>query len=332
MKRGFSIGLALLAACAAPENETLFVADVAYDTLAVGGAFDEANPLLIYQQPLFPKLVDASTVVFADGAGGRLVSVDLVSGEGWDVQDHGAVGPGEFGGRQFWLTEDDGLILTASQLGELAMRSLDGELLRTRRYRTFVYSDPAIDDRPIGLLDGGVMVVQFSQTSRPSLDPQELRQGFRAYSPEEGLIWSYDSIPPLVMQWQQNDDGTWNGGPVSGGGYQASARLTTVVVFKAEESWLLILDADGTERGRANLPYDVYYAFVDGDERIWAQVAAETGIKRTSSYIVLDRDLNTLMQVTERGIEDARGDRILTGVFDSLGVRTLHLLERRGGR
>lgn len=330
MKTLLAFGLLLIGACATPESDATFVADVAYDTVAEVGQPDEANPLFIYELPLGLQLIDESTVLYADSKGGSLTAVDLLSGAGWQVRDKGGEGPGEFGGSQPWFSESNGVIYTASQGGQAATRSLSGELLEARRYREFIIDDQGFA-LPRGLLDSGVLVAYFLQRpSRAPSETQELKQGFRAYSPDLGLVWSYEDLPPMVRHWERRPpDNTWGYVTVSGEGFMADARHGTVAIVKNEEPWLVALNSDGSERARVELPYNAYSVFIDADERIWVEVWAKNEKEKTGSYIVLDRDLNTLMYVAERGVRDARGDYLVTTKRDSLDVTHIYLLKRR---
>lgn len=329
MKTLLAFGLLLIGACATPESDATFVADVAYDTVAEVGQPDEANPLFIYEVPLGLQLIDESTVLYADSKGGSLTAVDLLSGAGWQVRDKGGEGPGEFGGRQLWFSESNGVIYTASQGGQAATRSLSGELLEARRYREFIIDDQGFA-LPRGLLDSGVLVAHFRERLGRTLnETQELKQGFRAYSPDHGVLWSYEDVPPIVGYRERRSGNTTGSVTLSGDGVGADARHGTVAIVKNEENWLVALNADGSERARVELPYNAYKVFIDADERIWVEVWAKNEKEKTGSYIVLDRDLNTLMYVAERGVRDARGDYLVTTKRDSLDVTHIYLLKRR---
>ena len=322
--------LAAATACSVPADGPTFVGNVAYDTVAKVGQASETNPLLVYRAPIGLQLIKESTVLYADNTGGNLTAVNMISGQGWQVLDGGLEGPGEFGGGVPWFSESNGLVFTAGMTGQASTRSLDGELLSSRQYREFIYDDDTqFPVWPKGLLAGGVIVTYFSESPDPSTwEEQELIQGLKAYSPDDGLLWSYTAFPPLVIRLNAGPGSSVSASVISGQGAVADARHGTVVVGMDGQSWLATLNADGTQRARTELPYDLFNAFIDGDERVWAQVWAKNE-QKAGSWIVLDRDLNTIAHAAERDVQDARGDYLLTIDLDDLGLIHMYLLKRR---
>ncbi len=308
-----------------------FPTDVTYDTLATVGGLDETNPLLIYNQPAGIQMISETAVVFADNRAGILTRVDLVTGEGWQVDDEGRNGPGEFGGNMPFISESGGRIYAVAQSGEGSTRSLDGELLETSLYSGF-HADFEIMEQPVGILDSGVLVCGFEQHADPgTMDPQVLRNGFRAYSRDGDLIWTYDSLPPSRMQWVRQPNGSLGGKNIGPNvAIRGDARHNTVVIRQWNQPWLLVLEPDGSVRGRIDFAYDVAGAFIDGDERIWVLLDVESD-RKTGHYVVLDRDLNELFRTTGRGIQDAKGDNVVTFSFAPGELLLVNLLKRSSG-
>lgn len=241
--------------CAAQAS---FPTDVTYDTLATVGGLDETNPLLIYNQPAGIQMVSETAVVFADDRAGILTAVDLVTGEGWRVDDEGREGPGEFGGDMPFISESAGRIYVVAQNRQGSTRSLDGELLETSRYSGF-HHDFEIMEQPVGILDSGVLVCGFEQHADPgTMDPQTIQNGFRAYSRDGDLIWTYDSLPPSRMQWVRQPNGSLGGKNIGPSVViRGDARHNTVIIRQWNQPWLLALEPDGSVRGRIEFAYDV---------------------------------------------------------------------------
>jgi len=92
------------------------------------------------------------------------------------------------------------------------------------------------------------------------------------------------------------------------------------------DSTVTVLDADGSVRGRIEVPYEVSRALVDADERIWVFLSGAGG-----GDMVFDRDLDLVMKVRENHVQDARGDYLLTGSRDEHDLWLFRLLRRRSG-
>lgn len=310
----------------APAPQPEFEADVTYDTVAeIGGEPAPENPLLVYEGTLFPQLLSERKAVFADYRGGRIIVVDIIDGSGWEVDDGGGDGPGEFSGYQPFFAEADGRIFTASQTGQAATWSGDGELLSTASYPEFIPS--GVSGPVIGLLRSGVAVAHLVEESSPSGEGrQSTRQTLVAYSPVEGRVWEYE-LPPVV--WEVRDNRATS---VAGHGFTVDARLATVAFVQEGHRELTALNADGSLQARVDLPYDPYDVFIDADERLWVSVYAKNK-KGVQSYVVYDSpDLSTPPRlVAEQHVEDARGDYLLTRSRNSLGIDHLHLLKERAG-
>jgi hypothetical protein len=328
MRRLLEFTLLFVLACSPSDEPVAFAVVAPYDTVAVVGRPDEPNPLLVYRSPGGIQLIDERTVLYADNAGGVLTAVNLVTGEGWQVRDVGGSGPGEFGGSVPWFSESGGRIYTAAIGGQASTRSLDGELVESASYpRAFIGSGGF--GMPSGFLDSGVVVVAFQEDPDwSSYDTQSLTRGIRAQGREGGQLWSYVDLPPALVRIEDQEGGAKHTVPVGDQqGVSVDARHGTIAFAMGRDRWVRTLSPDGSVRGEVELPYEVYSLFVDADERIWVQVRARNE-SRTGSYVVLDSELNTLFEVTERGVQDALGDYIVTIGFDENDVIQMYLLKR----
>lgn len=297
-------------------SEPRFVSDVVFDTVASIGAPDETNPLRLYWALSRLQLADPTRVLYGERGRGRIVLVDFVSGAGWEVDDGGGDGPGEFGGRSPWFSSSAGRLFTVSQSMQGAMRDLDGRLVDSWRYPETLRG---IDALGVTLLHGGVLVTRRIDLPNEASNGAEIDQRIRAIG-RDGRTWSFD-LPSLVM----SSTGALTG---PGEGIGIHARNATVIVFQNRARWLVALNADGTERARVDLPYDVFTGFVSADDRVWLQVWARNEA-RTGSYVVLDRNLQFVLNVAERSVVDAWGDYLLTTSKNDVGGDMMHLLRRR---
>lgn len=146
------VTLALLGALhgCVSEGADGFESRAVFDTLVSVGHADEVNPLLIYDSPIGVQLVDDTLVLFADSRGGHLTAVNPETGLGWQVNDQGASGPGEFGGTTPWFSESNGRIYTATGARQASTRSLSGDLLSAGTYRQFAFDELQRWVTPVG--------------------------------------------------------------------------------------------------------------------------------------------------------------------------------------
>lgn len=326
MRFAFSSAATLLAALPSGVVSQAFEMAPRYDTVVVRGTISETNPLLLYQQPIGLQFVGPTTVVFADNAGGRLVSVDLVSGRGWEIDDGGSSGPGEFGGSTPVFSVSRDHIAAATMDGQASRFSLDGELVGTTRFQGGL---APFGSFPVGFLESGSVVVRFQDPPVWSrAGPQQLPQGARQYSADRGLIWTHALGSPRTVRVLQRDDGSRSTEIlVEDARFAVHARHNTVVVVEDHQRWVRTLNPDGSLRREVEIPYPAFQAFVDANERVWVQVR-ERNEARVGSYLVFDAELNPLFTATERSVQDAFGDHVVTIDLDENDLLTVHLLRR----
>ena len=268
-------------------------------------------------------MVDSTTVAFVDGAGGRLVVVDLMTGRGWDVDDHGGSGPGESGGGKPFFTENDGRIHTVTWRGQAATFDKDGALVETSRYEIPFEPHPEL---PLGILRSGALITAFESPADVGTDGEQvLPRTVAANAPGGGRIWSYEGTPPAILQVRNGDARPQN----RNGGLVGDARGDLIVLAEDGQTWLLVLGPDGREVARADIGHEVARPFIDADERIWVALWTPNGRERATSLIVYDRALQPLMQVTEGNVHGASGDFLLARSRGRFGESLLHLLRAR---
>ena len=296
-----------------------------FDTLAVAGGAFEDNPLFLYRQAVHVHLLDPTTVVFADNAGGRIVAVDLVTGDGWEVEDRGGTGPGEFGGALPWVAVADGRIHTLTITGHHAVRDPKGAILEEGRFE-----GPELGglNEPQGFLRPDVLVTRSREDvdfSREGI--QETRRWIAAHHRDGRELWRFDDLPPQRMSIHHNDDGTGSGSSLDPG-LIVRARDETVVLGLAPGRELRVLGADGEERGRIELPEKLWDLRIDAEERIWATVWSYER-SDPSREVVYDRDLRQLFNEPSMNVVDAQGTRRVVVDLDEVHGMRLVLLERR---
>ncbi|MEQ9401555.1 MAG: hypothetical protein RJQ04_20485 [Longimicrobiales bacterium] len=288
------------------------------DTLAVVGGAHETNTLLVYKQPEGLQLVGDATVAYADNAGGRLAVVNLLTGDGWRIDDQGESGPGEFGGSMPFFGEADGTIDAVAQDGRTAW-SLDGTLLGSERFPSSPWEGPGAVF-PVGVLQDGTFVVH--RTGRPGSGPT-IEQELRALSVDGGLRWTVDDLPALTDvggELRADTAGTLLG----------DARGGTVAVGFATSGVVRVYAADGSIHAETRVPHELWRVLVDADERIWVSVLGDAPLGRPSvRTLVFDRDLTTSVPVDLQNVVDARGRQAITIDFDDYGVIRIHLLQLR---
>lgn len=319
---GIALTMTAPIAALAQDSRSGFTSDAILDTVVTVGGAAETNPLLLYTGLSRVQLIDSTTVLYSDFKGGRVAAVDLLTGRGWEVDDSGASGPGEYGGKQPWFSASGETIHFAAQNGQGSTRSRDGALLEAWRYPEPFFG---LWGAPEGLLQGAIIVAHrhgFPDLGRA--EAQRMDQAIRAYHPATGLIWSR-SLNPLIAN--VTESGSFDvGGP--GKGIAIAARHGTVVFFQSGQTWVVALNSDGSERARIDLGHEAASrGFVDAQERIWIATRTRNEM-RGGSYVVLDRDLRFVMNVVARTVRDAWGDYLVT-TSDQDGLDFIHLLKRR---
>ena len=323
----FARGLVLLfiamPGVAAQEEQYGFQADQQYDTLGVFGTASETNPLLVYRAAFSLQMLDSSTVVYADIGRGRLVVVDLLTGEGWEVDDRGGEGPGEFGGRTPHVTANAGVVHTVTFKSQSAQYGRDGALLTADRFPPFTSSGET--ELPMGILSGGVLLTRFQAAPDLSKDgSQPLARRISAYAPGEARLWTYTDLPP----GRAEVEGARVSIDTPDSELCGAARGRTIVLCENHGTWIVALNPDGSVRARGDLGHEAFRAFLDTEERVWVQSWTKNE-RRGASWIVLDSDLQPVMQVIEAGIADASGDFIVTLTQGPVGEMLMTWLRRK---
>jgi hypothetical protein len=243
--------------------------------------------------------------------------VDLFTKRGWDFDDAGGSGPGEFGGKIPSVAVADTIVWTVSQQGQLASRDLrSGLLLDAEGYRYPVYCCGAAVI-PVGVLENGDFVTAFTDLPQGTRD-SVLARGVRVHGRDGKLLWSHEGIPPVTLE---SDQGATFAGMV------AAARHSRVAVGASSGSRVTVFDSDGVRRGLIENGTNIWSMFIDAGDRIWVQsmLGDENGDPR-SVYRVYDRGLQEVFTVYLPSLLDALDQQIVAQSFDEFDALQLHLI------
>lgn len=286
------------------------ITNVRFDTVVVVGRADEQRPLLLYTRPV-PQLVNDSTVSYSDSrAPGRLVTVNLFSGDGWEVlSSSGEEGPGELGGSQPYVSTSRGVIHTVTDQLVYNAWTRDGTLVAHDTHRNGSWHSGSFTTFRAGMMGPRVVVVYAELVG-----DDQVRQSIRVYDPDLGLIAEVpDAIPGYRVRRVAGAGSSMRTESIDYVPYVIAARGETLVwgLANRENSKLTVLNADGSTRISRELEEPIVGLFMDADERIWAGTA-DRDVDGNLISIVLDRDLNILFRAGVLFAVDAIGDYVLT--------------------
>lgn len=295
------------------------------DTAAVVGGVDEANPLFLYSVH-YSALLDDSTLVNSEP--GRLVVANMISGQGWERENRsGDEGPGEFGGDQPNIFPYQGELFGVTISGVWSAFSASGAVRSSGRAHLPLWRTEEIT-RIAGVAGDRIVTSWFEPFRRDGPSEQTLRQGLRVHDLTGEVLLDVDYLPGIVRRVVAQDQSrnSTRSEIVQGDVLLVEAR-GTYIAYKLGNT-LATMTPEGVEIARLQLPWQSVQMRMDAAERIWLDLAAGEipGVEKGNVTLVLDRELNELFRINERGLVSASANAILASKRDSLGTRKLVLL------